>query len=115
MCLNARNIIYKKTNYTLWLNDINPHIICITESWPNKYVTDAELGLEWYLMFRKDRMGRRGGGLLFYVKYTIPSYEVQLRDEADCKEAVWCKLVAGHKNSSHGTSLPLSKHNKREQ
>ena len=45
----------------------------------------------------------------------LPSYEVQLRDEADCEEAVWCKLVAGHKNSSHGTSLPLSKHNKREQ
>ena len=41
-------------------------------------ITDAELGLEGYdiVMFQKDRMGRRGGGVLLYVKYTIPSNEV---------------------------------------
>ena len=50
-------------------------------------MSDAELGLEGYVMFRKDRMGRRGGGVLVYVKYTIPAYEVQLREEADCEEA----------------------------
>ena len=30
-------------------------------------------------MFRKDRMGRRGGGVLLYIKETIPEYEVQLQ------------------------------------
>ena len=44
-------------------------------------------------MFRKDRMGRRGGGVLLYIKETIPAYEVQLQEEADCNEAIWCKLV----------------------
>ena len=44
-------------------------------------------------MFRKDRMGRRGGGVLLYIKETIPAYEVQLQEEADCNE---CKLVTGH-------------------
>ena len=47
-------------------------------------------------MFRKDRMGRRGGVVLLYIKETIPAYEVQLQEEADCKEAIWCKLVRGH-------------------
>ena len=47
-------------------------------------------------MFRKDRMGRRGGGVLLYIKETIPAYEVQLQEEADCNEAIWCKLVTGH-------------------
>ena len=47
-------------------------------------------------MFRKDRMGRRGGGVLLYIKETIPAYEVQLQEEADCKEALWCNLVTGH-------------------
>ena len=48
-------------------------------------------------MFRKDRMGRRGGVLL-YIKETMPAYEVQLQEEADCKEALWCNLVTltGH-------------------
>ena len=26
----------------------------------------------------------------------VPAYEVQLSEEADCNEAIWCKLVAGH-------------------
>ena len=47
-------------------------------------------------MFRKDRMGKRGGGVLLYIKETIPAYEVQLHEEADCNEAIWCKLVTGH-------------------
>ena len=47
-------------------------------------------------MFRKDRMVRRGGGVLLYIKDTIPAYEVQLQEEADCNEAIWCKLVTGH-------------------
>ena len=47
-------------------------------------------------MFRKDRMGRRGGGVLLYIKETIPAYEVQLQEEADCKDALWCNIVTGH-------------------
>ena len=57
VCLNARSII---------IDDIKPHIIGITESWANNDITNAELGLEGYVMFRKDRIGRRGGGVLLY-------------------------------------------------
>ena len=78
------------------VDDIKPHIIGITESWANNDITDAELGLEGYAMFRKDRMRRRRGGVLLYIKDTIPAYEVQLQEEADCNEAIWCKLVTGH-------------------
>ena len=46
------------------VDDIKPHIIGITESWANNDITDAELGLEGYVMFRKDRIGRRGGAVL---------------------------------------------------
>ena len=95
--LNAKSIMYKKGELNIMVNDSDPHIIGITESWANKDITDAELGLEGYVMFRKDRMGRRGGGVLLYVKDTIPAYEIQLREEADCEEAIWCKLVTGHK------------------
>ena len=96
MCLNARSIINKKTELNIMVDDIKPHIIGITESWANNDITDAELGLEGYVMFRKDRMGRRGGGVLLYIKESIPAYDVQLQEEADCKEALWCNLVTGH-------------------
>ena len=71
-------------------------IIGITESWANNDITDAEFGLADYVMFRKDRMRKRGGGVLLYINETIPSYEVQLQEEADSNEAIWCKLVTGH-------------------
>ena len=63
VCLNARSIINKKDELNIMVDDIKPHIIGITESWANNDITDAELGLEGYAMFRKDRMGRRGGGV----------------------------------------------------
>ncbi len=47
-------------------------------------------------MFRKAIMGRRGVGVLIYIKETIPAHEVQLQEEADCNEAICCNLVAGH-------------------
>ena len=89
------------------LDDIKPHIIIeITESWANDDITDAELGLEGYVMFRKDRMGRRGGGVLLYIKETIPAYELQLQEEADCNEAIWCNLVTGHTTVTIGVVGP---------
>ena len=96
VCLNARSIINKKNELDIMVDEIKPHIIGITESWANNGITDAELGLEGYVMFRKDRMGRRGGGVLLYINETIPAYEVQLQEEADCNEAIWCTLVTGH-------------------
>ena len=47
-------------------------------------------------MLRKDRIRRRRGGLLLYIKETKPAYEVQLPDDAYFNEAIWCKLVTGH-------------------
>ena len=59
------------------VDDIDPHIIGITVSWANNDIsTDAEVGLAGSVMFREDRMGRRIGGVLLYVKDTIPAYEV---------------------------------------
>ena len=44
-------------------------------------------------MVRRDRIGRRGGGVILYVKESIHSYEIKLESEADCDEAVWYKIV----------------------
>ena len=73
VCLNARSIINKKTELNIMVDDIKPHIIGITESWANNDITNAELGLEGYVMFRKDRIGRRGGGvlLIYYTSRTL--------------------------------------------
>ena len=58
--------------------DIDPQVIGITESWANKDMVDAELALTGYVLFRKDRRERRGGGLLLYIKESIQTYEITL-------------------------------------
>ena len=72
---------------------IDPHVIGITESWANEDIVDAELALTGYVMFRKDRRERRGGGVIFYIKESIQAYEITLKSEADSVEAIWCNIV----------------------
>ena len=64
ICLNARSIVNKKNELNIMVDDSDPHIIGITESWANTDITDAELRLTEYVMFRRDRIGRRGGGVI---------------------------------------------------
>ena len=77
------------------VEDIDPHIIGITESWATPDISDAELGMTGYVMFRKDRLGRRGGGVILYIKESIQAYEIKLEKKAECEEAVWCNIVTG--------------------
>ena len=49
------NIVNKRNNLSTMVEDIDPHIIEITESWVTTDISDAELGMTGYVMFRKDR------------------------------------------------------------
>ena len=104
VCLNARGTVNKKNELNIMTEDIDRHIIGITESWANKDISDAELGLTGYVMFRKDRLGRRGEGIL-YIKESIQAYEIKLEREADCEEAVWCNIFS--RNSALNIRLVL--------
>ena len=53
-------------------------------------------------MFRRDRIGRRGGGVILYVKESIQAHEIKLEREADCNEADLCKIVSGNSKLTIG-------------
>ena len=65
MCLNARNIVNKKNELNIMIEDIDLHIIGITESCA--HIIDAELGQTEYVIFRRDRIGKRGGELFYML------------------------------------------------
>ena len=67
VCLNARRIVNKKSELKIMVEDIDPHRIGITESWANKDISDAELGLTRCVMFMRDRKRRRRGGVILYI------------------------------------------------
>ena len=100
--LNERSIVNKKNELNIMLEDIDPHIIGIADSWANIDITDVELGLTGYVMFRRDRIGRKGEEVILYVKEYIHACEIKLEREADCDEAVWCKIVSGNSTLTIG-------------
>ena len=102
VCLNARSIVNKRNELNIMVEDIDPYIIGITESWATTDISDAELGMTGYVMFRKDRLGRRGGGVILYIKESIQAYEIKLEKEAECEEAVWCNIVTGNSTLTVG-------------
>jgi len=68
------------------VEDINPYIIDIlTVSWATTYISDNELGMTGYVMFRNVRIVRRVGGIIL-------CYEIKLEREAKCEEAAWCNI-----------------------
>ena len=46
-------------------------------------------------MFRRDRIRRRGGGVILYITESIQAYEIKLEREACCDKPVWCNIVIG--------------------
>ena len=59
-------------------------IVGITESWISTATTDfeGEYDIPGYKIFKRDRIGKKGGGVLLYVK--------------ECLNPVDCELVTEH-------------------
>ena len=81
------------------MQDIDPHIIGIIESWATTDISDAELGKPRYV---KARLGRRGGVVILYIKESIQDYEIKLQKETECEEADWCNIVTGNSTLTVG-------------
>ena len=46
---------------------VGQDVIGITESWATSEVSDAELKIDGFNLYREDRKGMKGGGLLLYI------------------------------------------------
>ena len=93
VCLNARSIVNKMGELRLMVEDVEPDIIGITETWTRPDMGNAEFSLKGYQMFRKDREVRRGGGVALYIKLSIQAYEFQINNVVDYDEAIWCNIL----------------------
>ena len=79
VCLNARSIVNKMGELRLMVEDVEPDIIGITETWTRPDMGNAEFSLKGYQMFRKDREVRRGGGVALYIKQWDPFRHMNFR------------------------------------
>lgn len=74
------------------LDDNESNILVLTETWLNHDITDDELLLhnQSYHIYRKDRTGKRGGGVLLGVRKSLPSFII---DSNSSLEIVWVAVI----------------------
>jgi len=68
----------------------DPDIIGITESWTDDKISDAEIQIEGFEVFRQDRLIGKGGGVLLYIRDSLVTSAIKLDNVFP--EHVWCKL-----------------------
>ena len=88
VCLNARSVVNKMGELRLTVEDVEPDIIGISETWTRPDMGNAEFPLKGYQVFRNDRELRRGGGVALCIKQSIQAYEFQIDNVVDYDEAI---------------------------
>jgi len=66
----------------------NYDIICVTESWASPCISNSELKIEGYTMYRRDRSSVRdnkGGGVLINVKEVYNTSENNTLNSVKCE------------------------------
>ncbi|GAB0197130.1 hypothetical protein GRJ2_002178300 [Grus japonensis] len=66
-------------------------LIGITEMWWDSSY-DWSVGMEGYRLFRKDRQGRRGGGVALYVNDQLECMERHLGMDEEPTESLWVRI-----------------------
>ena len=65
MNLNVQSLVHKRVELVINAQLYKPLIIGVTETWGNGEMEDGSFKLDGYVMYRSDRIGRRGGGQYF--------------------------------------------------
>ena len=97
-CLNVCSVVRKLVDIHTILSNSDLCFLGLTESWLNSSISDCELEIPGYEIFRFDRdlgLGRRGGGgILVYCKSNRTF--VQIPEWSLCSmdlEWMWCKML----------------------
>ena len=90
---NARSICNKLGALFAYVDHYNPDILAVTETWGRPALLDSFLTPQNYVLFRKDRCDRVGGGVLLLVREKFSPCFFALPDELqNFEDSVWCFL-----------------------
>ena len=78
----------KVDDFKILLIEDGYDMVFVTESWTQAHIGDAEINVEGYDLFRKDRKTSRGGGCLIFTNLKITLIE-DLTFNVE-SESVWC-------------------------
>ncbi|GAB0210369.1 hypothetical protein GRJ2_003502700 [Grus japonensis] len=88
---NARSMGNKQEELEMCVCLQGYDLIGIRETWWDSSY-DWSVGMEGYRLFRKDRQGRRGGGVTLYVNDQLECMELHLGMEEELTESLWVRI-----------------------
>ncbi|KAK4806437.1 hypothetical protein QYF61_013930 [Mycteria americana] len=86
---NARSMGNKQEELEAIVRQENYDMVAITETWWDDS-HNWSAAMDGYKLFRRDRRGRRGGGVALYVRESLDSLE--LNDGDDRVECLWVRI-----------------------
>jgi ribonuclease P/MRP protein subunit RPP40 len=105
ICMNARSVVNKIKELKLLVEEENVDVVAITETWLNETITDEEMNISGFVLFRRDRndpIKRRGGGVAMYIKNELnPVYNCELSEDS-FSESLWCNIICENENTLLG-------------
>ena len=87
--LNSQSIVAKRASLAVLLDDYNPDVIAVSETWLSSDIFSSEFFPDGYYVFRKDRADGYGGVLLA-CRSSINCQELVFDNST---EAVVCKVT----------------------
>lgn len=90
MITNCNSLFGKKEAFAETVKSSNPHVILVTETWLKPDIGNSECIPDNYTAYRKDRLGRTGGGVLIAVRNDIITTHLEYLD-VDA-ELIWISL-----------------------
>ena len=83
---NIRDLKSKEESFKEIVNELKPTVIAITETWLTK---GQEVELEGYVIFRNDRLGGEGGGILVAVRAELKNVAIESSRTNERFESIW--------------------------
>ena len=107
--LNVNSILANDGAKLIQLTEVfkklSPAVVGITESWLTENNSNEEVEMEGYKLVRRDREGKRGGGVMVYIKeeYTVRELDFASPNDNSPSEILWVKVEKlGSKNTIVG-------------
>ena len=98
--LNVCSVRRKVAEVQTFISTRGIHVLAIAETWLTPDVSDQELSIPHFKLYRRDRPDQRGGGVAVYCHESLA---VRQRADVECElEMLWLEILAPGR---HGTLL----------
>lgn len=84
--VNTQSLMAHWDEFNLYFREQISHIICLSETWLKPEVPDRMIDLVGYRLFRRDRIGKGGGGVAFYLLDCLVARILRQSDELYCRK-----------------------------